>query len=87
METAKVIKKERGMVVSKSGDKSVVVQIDYTMKHPYYGKYIRRRTKLAVHDPANAAGVGDVVEITPCRPISKRKSWRLMNILQKAVNE
>lgn len=75
------------MVVSKSGDKSVVVQIDYTMKHPYYGKYIRRRTKLAVHDPANAAGVGDVVEITPCRPISKRKSWRLMNILQKAVNE
>lgn len=87
METAKVIKKERGTVVSKSGDKSVVVQIDYTMKHPYYGKYIRRRTKLAVHDPANAAGVGDVVEITPCRPISKRKSWRLMNILQKAVNE
>ena len=87
METAKVIKKERGPVVSKSGDKSVVVQIDYTMKHPYYGKYIRRRTKLAVHDPTNAAGIGDFVEIVPCRPISKRKSWRLMNILQKAVIE
>jgi small subunit ribosomal protein S17 len=87
METVKPMKKERGTVVSKSGDKSVVVQIDYTMKHPYYGKYIRRRTKLAVHDPANQSGVGDVVEITPCRPISKRKSWRLVNILQKAVIE
>lgn len=87
METVKTMKKERGLVVSKSGDKSVVVQIDYTMKHPYYGKYIRRRTKLAVHDPANEAGVGDTVEITPCRPISKRKSWRLLNVLQKAVIE
>ena len=58
METAQQNKVEHGRVVSKSGDKSIVVQIDYTMKHPYYEKYIRRRTKLAVHDPANQAGVG-----------------------------
>ena len=87
MEAAKQTKIERGQVVSKSGDKSIVVQIDYTTKHPYYGKYIRRRTKLAVHDPANQAGVGDVVEITSCRPISKRKSWRLVKLVQKAVIE
>jgi len=87
METAKQNKVEHGTVVSKTGDKSIVVQIDYTMKHPYYGKYIRRRTKLAVHDPANQAGVGDLVEITSCRPISKRKSWRLVKLVQKAVIE
>ena len=87
MEAAKQTKTERGTVISKSGDKSVVVQIDYKTQHPYYGKYIRRRTKLAVHDPANQAGVGDLVEITSCRPISKRKSWRLVSIVQKAVLE
>ncbi len=87
METAKQKTVKHGTVVSKSGDKSIVVQIDYTMKHPYYGKYIRRRTKLAVHDPANEAGVGDMVEITSCRPISKRKSWRLVKLVQKAVIE
>jgi len=87
MEAVKKIQKKRGTVVSRSGDKSIVVRIDYLMKHPQYEKYIRRRTKLAVHDPANEAGVGDFVEITPCRPISKRKSWRLVKILQKAVKE
>jgi len=87
METKKQVKHKRGQVVSKSGDKSIVVQINYKIKHPFYGKYIRRRTKLAVHDPANQAGVGDLVEITACRPISKRKSWRLINIVEKAVIE
>jgi len=77
----------RGVVVSKSGDKSITVQIDYTVKHPKYGKYLRRRTKLGVHDEKNAAGVGDTVDICPCRPMSKRKSWRLVNIVSKAVIE
>jgi small subunit ribosomal protein S17 len=70
-------------VVSKSGDKSVTVAIDYKVKHPKYGKYMKRRTKLAVHDEHNQSGVGDVVEIAQCRPRSKRKSWRLLKIVQK----
>ncbi len=70
-------------VVSKSGDKSVTVAIDYKVKHPKYGKYMSRRTKVAVHDEHNQSGVGDVVEIAQCRPRSKRKSWRLLKIVQK----
>lgn len=87
MEAVKVQKQTRAVVVSKSGDKSIVVQIDFLTKHPKYGKYMRRRTKLAVHDPRNLAGVGDIVDITECRPISKRKSWRLLEVVQKAVTE
>jgi len=84
----KEIKKtQRAVVIGKSGDKTVKVQIDFLARHPKYGKFMRRRTRLAVHDPGNIAGVGDVVEITECRPISKNKSWRLMNIVQKAVVE
>ena len=78
---------KRGIVVSRSGDKSVKVQIDRKVKHPLYGKYIKRRTKLGVHDERNEAGVGDLVEITECRPISKSKSWRLIKILEKGVVE
>ena len=87
METEKQIKTRRAVVVSKSGDKSITVQIDYKVKHPMYGKYIKRRTKLGVHDPNNQAGVGDVVDVVECRPISKRKSWRLVKIVEKAVIE
>ena len=70
-------------VVSKSGDKSVTVAIDYKVKHPKYGKYMKRRTKLAVHDEHNQSGVGDVIEIAQCRPRSKSKSWRLLKIVKK----
>ena len=87
METQNAKKNKNAVVVSKSGDKSVVCQINYKVKHPRYGKYIRRRTKLGVHDPNNLAGVGDKVEIAECRPISKTKSWRLVKILEKAVIE
>jgi small subunit ribosomal protein S17 len=78
---------QRAVVIGKSSDKTVRVQIDYLTRHPKYGKYLRRRTRLAVHDPNNQAGVGDVVEIAECRPISKSKSWRLINVVQKAVIE
>ncbi len=74
-----------GMVVSNSGDKSVKVVIDFKVKHPKYGKYIKRRTKIGVHDEHNQSGVGDVVEIAECRPHSKTKSWRLVKIVQRAV--
>lgn len=87
MENKQEKKNTRAVVVSKSGDKSITCQINYKVKHPRYGKYINRRVKLGVHDPGNLAGVGDIVEIKECRPISKRKSWRLINVIQKAVIE
>lgn len=74
-----------GVVVSNSGDKSVKVRIDFRVKHPKYGKYIKRRTKISVHDEHNQSGVGDLVEITECRPRSKTKSWRLVRVVQRAV--
>ncbi|HER34614.1 MAG TPA: 30S ribosomal protein S17 [Halothiobacillaceae bacterium] len=87
MDESKQKNVRRAVVVSKSGDKSITVQIDYKVKHPRYGKYMKHRTKLGVHDERNAADVGDIVEICECRPISKRKSWRLVNVLTKAVIE
>lgn len=80
-------KNRRAVVTSKRGDKSITVQIDYRVRHPQYGKYIRRRTKLGVHDPLNLAGVGDIVDVAECRPISKTINWRLVNIVKKAVIE
>jgi len=80
-------KKQRtlvGKVISISGDKSVRVMLDYKVKHPKYGKFIKRSTKVAVHDPNNESRVGDLVEVQECRPISKSKSWRLVKIMQKA---
>ena len=74
-----------GVVVSNSGDKSVKVTIDFKVKHPKYGKYIKRRTKIGVHDERNQGGVGDLVEIAECRPRSKTKSWRLVRVVQRAV--
>lgn len=76
-----------GVAVSKTGDKSIKVAIDYKVKHPRYGKYMKRRTTLIVHDEHNKAGVGDIVEIAECRPMSKRKSWRFVGVLQKAIKE
>ena len=78
------IKTLTGLVVSQSGDKSVKVVIDYKIKHPKYGKYVKRRMKLGVHDERSQCGVGDLVEIAQCRPISKSKSHRLIKVLAKA---
>jgi small subunit ribosomal protein S17 len=75
-----------GVVISNSGKKSVRVAIDYKVRHPKYGKYVRRRTKIGVHDEKNLAGVGDLVEIVECRPRSKTKSWRLTKVVEKAVS-
>lgn len=86
-EVKKTKKILRGVVVSKSGNKSVRVQIDYLAKHPMYGKYIRRRTKLGVHDENNQAGLNDVVEISECRPRSKTKCWELVRVVEKGVIE
>jgi len=85
MKEQKTNKTKRAVVVSKSGDKSITVQIDYKIKHPIYGKYIKRRTKLGVHDESNQAGIGDKVDIVECRPISKTKSWRLVKVVEKGI--
>ena len=87
METVQQIKTKRAVVISISGDKTIKVQIDYTVKHPKYGKYIKRRTRLSVHDELNVANVGDVVDIAECRPMSKSKNWRLVNVVQKGNTE
>jgi small subunit ribosomal protein S17 len=76
-------KTKHGLVVSRSGNKSIKVTIDYIAKHPKYGKYLRRSTKLGVHDASNQAAVGDLVEIVKCRPMSKTKSYRLVRVIKK----
>jgi small subunit ribosomal protein S17 len=86
-ESAPVEKKLRtatGRVVSNAMDKTVSVAVERLVKHPVYGKYIRRTSKLLAHDENNEARVGDTVEITETRPLSKRKSWRLVNIVERA---
>ncbi|MCU0913597.1 MAG: 30S ribosomal protein S17 [Planctomycetes bacterium] len=85
METTKRTKTLTGVVTSKSGTKSIRVEIEFRVKHAKYNKYIRRRTRLAVHDEGNQCGVGDVVEIVECRPYSKTKSWRVVQVAQKAI--
>ena len=76
-----------GVVIGRSGDKSIKVAVDYKVKHPQYGKYVKRRTKFGVHDEHNQANPGDLVEIAECRPYSKTKSWRLVRVVEKAVQE
>lgn len=74
-----------GAVTSSAMDKTVTVMIERRVKHPVYGKYITRTTKLHVHDENNECGKGDVVVIEQCRPKSKTKSWSLVSIVEKAA--
>ena len=74
-----------GVITSDARDKSCKVEIQFTRKHPKYGKYIRRRTVIQVHDEQNVAKLGDRVEIAECRPLSKTKSWVLTKVLEVAV--
>ena len=74
-----------GAVTSDAMDKTITVVIERTIKHPVYGKYIKRSTKLHVHDENNECTKGDTVLIEQCRPISKTKSWRLVKVVEKAI--
>jgi small subunit ribosomal protein S17 len=74
----------RGTVTSNKMQKTVVVQVDRKVRHPLYEKFISKRTKLYAHDEKSEAQVGDVVEVTQTRPLSKMKCWRLLRIVQKA---
>ena len=73
-----------GTVTSDKMEKSATVVIDRRVKHPLYGKFIKRSTKLHIHDENNECGIGDTVVIEQCCPISKTKSWRLVKVVEKA---
>ena len=77
----KTVRKVFGHVVSNGADKTVLVSIERVVKHPVYGKYIRRTSKVMAHDEDNACQLGDRVAITECRPLSKRKSWRVVEVI------
>ncbi|ARB47108.1 MULTISPECIES: 30S ribosomal protein S17 [Alcanivoracaceae] len=74
-----------GKVISSKGDKTITVLVERRVQHPIYGKIIKRSTKLMAHDEQNQCGEGDLVTIEECRPLSKRKSWMLVSVVEQAV--
>ena len=80
----KILRIQSGTVVSDKMNKSAVVLIERRVKHPVYGKFMKKSTKLHIHDENNECGIGDTVQITECRPISKTKSWKLVKVVEKA---
>ncbi|MBL7864768.1 MAG: 30S ribosomal protein S17 [Cyclobacteriaceae bacterium] len=79
------LRKERiGKVVSNKMQKSITIAIDRKVKHPIYGKFMKKTTKLMAHDEKNEAGIGDTVRIMETRPLSKNKRWRLVEVVEKA---
>ncbi|WP_428994253.1 30S ribosomal protein S17 [Buchnera aphidicola] len=81
----KNIKTLKGIVVSDKMNKTCIVSIDRFIKHKIYGKFIRRNIKIKVHDEKNKCTIGDLVEISHCKPISKSKSWILLKILKRKI--
>ena len=83
--TSRTNRKERiGLVVSDKMDKTITVAIQRQIKHPFYGKFVKRTSKLMAHDEANDAHEGDTVRIMETRPLSKHKRWRLVEVLERA---
>ena len=79
------LRKERiGVVVSNKMDKSIVVLVERKVKHPMYGKFVKKSTKLMAHDEKNECTIGDTVRIMETRPLSKNKCWRLVEVVEKA---
>jgi small subunit ribosomal protein S17 len=85
MKTRGMKRQVAGIIVSNKMDKTVVVQVERLVKHPLYKKFIRRRNKFKAHDKDNACQIGDRVEISESRPLSKTKRWRVVRIIEKAV--
>jgi len=77
----------RGVVQSDKMEKTVTVAVERLVKHPLYGKYMRRRSRFMAHNPGNYAKAGDLVEIESTRPLSRRKRWRVVRILERAALE
>ena len=86
-EKQKVHRTITGRVVSNKMDKTVSVAVERLIKHPVYGKYIRRTTKVLAHDAANECKAGDRVAISECRPVSKNKSWSVVNVVERAADK
>jgi small subunit ribosomal protein S17 len=84
METRKLRKERIGLVVSDKMDKSIVVVVERKVKHPMYGKYMKKTTKFMAHDDKNDCNIGDTVRIMETRPLSKNKCWRLVEIIERA---
>jgi len=84
-EQAKVERTVTGRVVSNKMDKTITVLVERRVKHPIYGKYIKRSTKLHAHDEANECNEGDMVTVASCRPLSRNKTWRLVKINERAA--
>lgn len=83
-EQTKTARTVTGRVTSDKMDKTITVLIERRVKHPIYGKYVKRSTKLHAHDELNECKEGDVVTIEACRPLSKSKAWRLVAVVEKA---
>lgn len=81
----KKVRTFQGHVSSNKMEKTIVVVVEKIVKHPLYGKYIRRTTKLHVHDEHNISKIGDLVEICETRPLSKTKSWMIVRVLKKSI--
>lgn len=73
-----------GLVVSNKMDKSIVISVERKVKHPIYGKFVKKTAKFMAHDETNSCGIGDTVTIMETRPLSKNKNWRLVEIIEKA---
>ncbi len=86
-EEAKTQRTVVGRVVSDKMDNTVSVAIERLIRHPVYGKFIRRTTKVLAHDAANECKTGDRVAIAECRPISKNKSWQVVNVVERSAGK
>jgi small subunit ribosomal protein S17 len=84
MESRNLRKERIGVVVSNKMDKSITIAVNRKVKHPIYGKFIKKTTKLMAHDENNDCGIGDTVKIMETRPLSKNKRWRLVEIIERA---
>ena len=84
METRNLRKERTGVVTSNKMDKSITVAIKWKEKHPIYGKFVNKTKKYHAHDEKNECGIGDTVKVMECRPLSKDKRWRLVEVIEKA---
>ena len=85
MEQTRGVRKEKvGIVTSNKMQKSIVVAVERKVKHPKYGKFIKKQSKFMAHDEKNSANIGDIVRIMETRPLTKNKCWRLVEVIEKA---
>jgi small subunit ribosomal protein S17 len=84
METRNLRKERVGVVVSNKMDKSITVEIERRVKHPIYGKFVKKTSRFMAHDDTNDCNIGDTVRISETRPMSKNKCWRLVEIIERA---